>query len=153
MMDKAFMADDEDGAYFSDAELVQFEAKLLEKKREIMVEAQAILASDKVRLNKDEMKDEVDLASMNIQQEITFRLLDRSRKLLAEIERALKKLDAGEYGYCEGTGKLIPRRRLELAPWARHSVEHKENLEFEKARRPKTTRRFPLAPAIAQSDL
>ena len=50
-------------------------------------------------------------------------------KLLAEIDHAIEKIDTGEYGFCEGTGEVIPKRRLELRPWCRHSVKYKEQLE------------------------
>ena len=75
------------------------------------------------------MYDEVDLASATAEQNLTLRLLDRDHKLLAEIDHAIEKIDTGEYGFCEGTGEVIPKRRLELRPWCRHSVKYKEQLE------------------------
>ncbi|RYZ80456.1 MAG: hypothetical protein EOP06_25295, partial [Proteobacteria bacterium] len=41
----------------------------------------------------------------------------------------LEKIKSGEYGFCEGTGEPIPKRRLEVRPWCRHSVKFKEQLE------------------------
>ena len=82
-----------------------------------------------IALDTNEMMDEVDLASATIEQNLTFRLLDRERIMLGEIERALAKIKNGDFGYCEGTGEAIPKKRLELAPWTRHSVKHKEKLE------------------------
>ena len=81
------------------------------------------------KLDKNEMLDEVDLASATTEQNLTFKLLDRDRKLLQEIEHALEKIKTGEYGFCEGTGEQIPKRRLEVRPWCRHSVKFKEQLE------------------------
>ena len=78
------------------------------------------------------MFDEVDLAAATIEQNVTFKLLDRDRKLLAEINRALDKIETGEYGYCEGTGEPIPKRRLEARPWCKYSVKYKEKLEKQK---------------------
>ncbi len=78
------------------------------------------------------MYDEVDLASATVEQNLTFKLLDRDRKLMAEIEHALAKIDTGEYGYCEGTGEVIPKRRLEVRPWCKYSVKYKEQLEKRK---------------------
>ena len=75
------------------------------------------------------MMDEVDLAAATMEQNLTFRLLDRDRDLLSEVENALNKLKTGDYGYCEGTGEAIPKKRLELTPWTRHSVKYKEHLE------------------------
>jgi DnaK suppressor protein len=71
----------------------------------------------------------VDLATATVDQNLTFRLLDRDRKLLNEIDHAINKIQTGDFGYCEGTGEPIPKRRLELRPWCRHSVKYKEQLE------------------------
>jgi DnaK suppressor protein len=37
---------------------------------------------------------------------------------LAEVDRALTKLDDGTYGVCDGCGGEIPAGRLEIHPWA-----------------------------------
>lgn len=113
-------------------ELLYFKTMLLEKKHTILEQARTIVESKKICLDANEMKDEIDLASMTIEQNLTFRLLERSRKLLKEIERALYKIDSGDYGYCEGTGEMIPKKRLHLAPWVRHGVEFKQVLERRK---------------------
>ncbi len=47
----------------------------------------------------------------------------RERALLAEVERALAKLDAGGYGVSEKTGAPIPYARLAAVPWARQGVD------------------------------
>lgn len=47
----------------------------------------------------------------------------RERALLAEIDRALAKLDAGTYGVSEKTGDPIPYERLVAIPWARSGVD------------------------------
>jgi|GEM_PF-237101 len=114
---------------FSEEELTQFRNMLNEEKRKILAKAKMATASGNIALEKDEMYDEVDLASATVEQNLTLRLLDRDRKLLAEIDHAIDKIDTGDYGFCEGTGEVIPKRRLELRPWTRHSVKYKEQLE------------------------
>lgn len=114
---------------FSKEELNNFWNMLAKEKKKILANAKAAVDRGSIKLDTNEMMDEVDLASATIEQNLTFRLLDRERKLLAEVEHAMKKIISGDYGYCEGTGELIPKRRLELAPWTRHSVKHKEQLE------------------------
>jgi RNA polymerase-binding transcription factor len=47
---------------------------------------------------------------------------ERERALLAEVERALAKLDAGTYGIGEKSGEPIPYERLAAVPWARDAV-------------------------------
>lgn len=114
---------------FTYEELQGFKFLLEKEKAKILANAKAALKGGSIKLDSNEMMDEVDLASATMEQNLTFRLLDRERKLLTQIERALDKMKHGEYGYCEGTGEPIPKRRLELAPWTRHSVKHKEYLE------------------------
>ena len=114
---------------FNKAELESFWNLLNKEKRKIINNARNAVKAGSIKLDTNEMMDEVDLASVTIEQNLTFRLLDRERKLLAEVEHALNKIKNGDYGYCEGTGEPIPKRRLELAPWTRHSVKHKEQLE------------------------
>ncbi len=117
---------------FSREELEFFLNILLAEKEKILSNAKAAVKSGSITLDTNEMMDEVDLASATIEQNITFRLLERERRLLTEVEHAIEKIRSGDYGFCEGTGEAIPKRRLELAPWTRHSVKHKEALERQK---------------------
>ncbi|MEU9233883.1 TraR/DksA family transcriptional regulator [Streptomyces subrutilus] len=45
-------------------------------------------------------------------------LLARAREHLEELDRALERLERGEYGRCEGCGGTIPPERLEIRPAA-----------------------------------
>ena len=114
---------------FSVDELLLFRESLRREKAQIVNSAKNTMASGSITLDTNEMRDDVDLASINIEQDLTFRLLNRDRQRLFEIDRALQKIKSGDYGYCEGTGDPIPKKRLELAPWTRHSVTYKEYLE------------------------
>lgn len=117
---------------FSKEELEKFRELLMQEKETILNKARQAIESGQINLEKDEMYDEVDLASATVEQNLTFRLLDRDRKLLGEIEHAIRKIDTGDFGFCEGTGEPIPKRRLEVRPWTRHSVKYKEQLEKRK---------------------
>ncbi len=119
-------------ALFTLEELRKFREVLLKERDKILSKARDAVKAGSIRMDTNEMMDEVDLASVTMEQDLTFRLLDRERKLLAEIDHALLKIKNGEFGYCEGTGEPIPKRRLELTPWTRHSVKHKEQLEKRK---------------------
>jgi DnaK suppressor protein len=48
---------------------------------------------------------------------------------LADVERALGRLESGEYGVCEICGKKIPDARLQARPAARYCVEDQEKVE------------------------
>ena len=78
--------------------------------------------------------DEMDAAQRHTEQANLMRFADKERKLLGEIDRALKKMVMGEYGLCEGTDDPISYKRLELRPWTRYSVAHKEQLERSRQR-------------------
>ena len=114
---------------FTTDELFLFREILRREKAQILQNAKAAMESGSITLDTNEMRDDVDLASVNIEQDLTFRLLSRDRQRLMEIDHALEKIKKGDYGYCEGTGDPIPKKRLELAPWTRHSVAYKEYLE------------------------
>jgi len=117
---------------FSKEELEEFRQLLDVEKSKLLLKAKQTVEAGNIHLDKNEMYDEVDLASVTVEQNLTFKLLDRDRKLLAEIDHALAKIETGEYGFCEGTGEAIPKRRLLVRPWCKYSVKFKEQLERRK---------------------
>lgn len=62
-------------------------------------------------------------------QALALDLAAADRKLLKEIEDAIKRIDAGTYGICELTGKPIKAERLDELPWARYTIEAARELE------------------------
>ena len=54
------------------------------------------------------------------------------RRRLAEVERALQKIEDGTYGVCDDTGENIPRGRLEAVPEAVRTVEAQQRFERER---------------------
>ena len=67
-----------------------------------------------------------DRASSETDWGIELRTRDRQRKLIAKIEAALRRIEAGEYGYCEKTGEPIGLGRLIARPIATMTVEAQE---------------------------
>ena len=117
-------------------EIEHFKQMLLEKRQEILSSVQEI---EDEALKKSRLDASGDLSSMpihmadlgtdNFQQEFSLELMDGERKLLTEIDDALTRIEEGTYGICQGSGKQIPRARLEAQPWARYSVEYAEQME------------------------
>ena len=70
-----------------------------------------------------------DLGTDNFEQEFALGLMDSERKLLDEIHDALRRIDHGNFGICDGTGKPIAKARLEACPWARYSIEYATMVE------------------------
>jgi DnaK suppressor protein len=70
-----------------------------------------------------------DIGTDNFEQEFALGLMDSERKILAEINDALGRIDEGVYGTCEGTGKPIAKARLEANPWARYCIKYATMVE------------------------
>jgi DnaK suppressor protein len=118
------------------ANLEHFKQILLEKRREILINVNEF---EDEALKKSRLDASGDLSSMpihmadlgtdNYEQEFALGLLDSEMKLLREIDAALGRIEKRTYGTCEGTGKPIPKARLEAQPWARYCVEYARMLE------------------------
>jgi DnaK suppressor protein len=67
-----------------------------------------------------------DRASSETDWGIELRTRDRQRKLISKIDAALRRIDEGEYGWCEVTGDPIGLRRLIARPVATMTVEAQE---------------------------
>jgi DnaK suppressor protein len=50
-------------------------------------------------------------------------LVADQEQLLAQVERALQRMDEGTYGLSEASGRPIPLERLEALPWATTTVD------------------------------
>ncbi|CAI0722971.1 DnaK suppressor protein [Serratia entomophila] len=74
--------------------------------------------------------DEADKAAREEELRLLFRQLDRESRLLPKIDRALARLQNGEYGYCRETGEPIGLARLLLRPTAELSIEAKTAQEM-----------------------
>jgi DnaK suppressor protein len=118
------------------ADTEHFKQILLEKRKEIL---RNVNEFEDEALKKSRLDASGDLSSMpihmadigtdNYEQEFALGLMDSERKLLKEIDEALERIEQQTYGICEGTGKLIPKARLEAQPWARYCVEYARMLE------------------------
>ncbi len=81
------------------------------------------------------LADDMDQASRDQEMGFSLLLAGKEHFLNQEIEAALKRLDNGTYGLCEGTDEPIGFRRLEARPWTRYSVGYQEQLEREERSR------------------
>jgi len=113
-------------------EIQEFKALLLAKRKEILGDVSTI-EKESLQKSRSDLSNMpihmADVGSDNFEQEFTLELLDSERKVLVEIEDALKRVEEGTYSICEGTGKPIERSRLEAIPWARYSVEYANQKE------------------------
>lgn len=65
----------------------------------------------------------------NFEREISLNIASGESERLNEINDALERIKIGTYGVCEGSGKPIPKKRLEVFPAARYCVEYQSELE------------------------
>jgi len=72
---------------------------------------------------------QADAGSDAYDRDFALSLLGKEQDALYEINEALKRIETGTYGLCEGTGVDIPEERLEAMPFARFSVTYQEKLE------------------------
>jgi DnaK suppressor protein len=73
--------------------------------------------------------DPADAGSASFERETAQSLSNHARKLLVQIDDALRRMDAGTYGTCERCGERIELERLEALPYARLCLECKRRDE------------------------
>jgi DnaK suppressor protein len=111
----------DDEPYMGEAQLEYFRRLLIEWKRSILASS-----ADTLQLLQDGPIREPDLndrASSETDWGIELRTRDRQRKLIAKIDSALRRIDEGEYGFCEVSGEPIGLGRLIARPVATMTVE------------------------------
>lgn len=114
----------DDEAYMNERQLDYFRMLLLEWKKSIHTAAGQTLQS--LQDGPIREPDLNDRASSETDWGIELRTRDRQRKLISKIDAALRRIDAGEYGYCEVTGDPIGLKRLIARPVATMTVEAQE---------------------------
>jgi DnaK suppressor protein len=121
--------------YLTEEELAHFKQILMEKLSQLSGDVESI-ESEALRKNRSDAGDlssmpihMADMGSDTFEQDFTLGLMSSERKIVAEILAALKRIQDGTFGICEGTGRPIPKARLEASPWARYCVEYATRLE------------------------
>ena len=113
--------------FMSSEQLAYFRNKLLDWKDDIVRESRDTMAQLKSGPLRE--ADLTDRASSETDWAIELRTRDRQRKLIAKIDAALRRIEDGEYGFCEVTGEPIALARLEARPVATMTVEAQERHE------------------------
>jgi len=117
----------EDEEFMNPRQQEYFRKKLLKWRAEILADANQTIAN----LQEETVKepDIADRASTESERALELRTRDRQRKLIGKIDSALRRIDQGEYGFCDETGEPISLRRLEARPVATLSLEAQERHE------------------------
>ncbi len=113
--------------FMNERQVEYFRQKLLAWKEDILRESRETLSH--LQAETENYPDLADKASSETDRALELRTRDRQRKLISKIDSALRRIEAGEYGYCEDTGEPIGLARLEARPIATLSVEAQERHE------------------------
>lgn len=131
MKQETFLPDDyrpaEDEPFMNDKQTEYFRRKLLAWKADLLSDSRDTIEG--LQQATRNIPDVTDRASEETDRAIELRTRDRQRKLVAKIDAALRRIDEGEYGYCEVTGEPISLKRLDARPIATMSLEAQERHE------------------------
>lgn len=116
-----------DDDYMNAQQLEFFRRRLNDLEKELRANA------DQTTVNLREttvVPDPADRATIEEEHALELRTRDRERKLLKKVQAAIKRIDDGDYGYCEETGDPIGVARLMARPTATLSLEAQQRREL-----------------------
>ncbi len=117
----------EDEPFMNERQLEYFRRKLLNWKADLLDESRTTVTA--LQDGTRSIPDVADRASEETDRALELRTRDRQRKLITKIDAALRRIDEGEYGYCEVTGDPISLKRLDARPIATMTLEAQERHE------------------------
>ena len=114
--------------YMSPEQLEYFRNKLITWRDELIEESRETISNLQQEVR--DVGDEAERATRETENSLELRTRDRYRKLINKINKALIRVDEGEYGYCEETGEEIGLQRLEARPIATLCLDAQERWEL-----------------------
>ena len=113
--------------YMNPRHLEYFRTKLRTWRADLVEESKQTIENlrDEVR----DVGDEAERATRETENSLELRTRDRYRKLISKIDKALKRIEEGHYGYCEETEEEIGLDRLDARPIATLSLDAQERWE------------------------
>ncbi|WP_128254073.1 RNA polymerase-binding protein DksA [Falsirhodobacter deserti] len=131
MRAEIFLTDDyrpaETEPFMNARQVEYFRRKLLNWKAELLEQSAETIEG--LQDSGRNVPDIADRASEETDRSLELRTRDRQRKLVSKIDAALRRIENGEYGYCEMTGEPISLRRLDARPIATMTLEAQEKHE------------------------
>lgn len=128
---EAFLPEDyrpaEDEPFMNERQVEYFRRKLIAWKEDLLGDSKNTIEG--LQGSARAVPDIADRASEETDRALELRTRDRQRKLVGKIDAALRRIDEGEYGYCEVTGEPISLKRLDARPIATMSLEAQERHE------------------------
>jgi DnaK suppressor protein len=113
--------------YMGPSHLAYFRAKLQKWREDLVEESKQTI--DNLRDEVRDVGDEAERATRETENSLELRTRDRYRKLIGKIDKALKRIEEGRYGFCEETDEEIGLERLEARPIATLCLDAQERWE------------------------
>ena len=117
------------------SDLKKFEKLLLEERERLLKSIRNIEETTRNESGRDNGGDLASFAEKgtdSFELDTALNIASNASERLMEINEALLRIKSGAFGTCEGSGKPIPKKRLEVFPAARYTVEYQEELERER---------------------
>lgn len=116
-----------ENSYLTDKQIATLKETLLAEKERI---ANKRLETEKYQMDKNELLDPLDEASINVQTSHDIRFSNRENFYLKKINKALDLMNRGIYGLCEECDAEIGFERLAARPTAELCIACKEEAEM-----------------------
>jgi len=121
---------------FNKQELADFKKLILKRKEEI-IEGIKHISEDTLKKSQKDASGDIsgytyhmaDVATDTYDREFSLGLASSEREILYELDDALKKIDEGTFGICEGCKSFITKTRLKAVVYARLCVKCQEKKE------------------------
>jgi len=121
---------------FDKKELAEFKKFVLKRKEEILDDIKHI-SDDTLKKSQKEASGDIsgytyhmaDVATDTYDREFSLGIASNERKMLYELDDALKKIEEGTFGICEDCKNLIAKNRLKAVPQARLCVKCQQKRE------------------------
>jgi len=121
---------------FTKKELELYRERLLNLKDDTLRQMREISQDTLMKTQKDMSGDMsgyglhmADVASDNYERDFNLSLVSNERRIVLEIDEALKRIDDSSYGICQMSGKPIAKTRLKAIPYAKYSKKCQEKIE------------------------
>jgi DnaK suppressor protein len=131
MKPESFLPDDyrpaEDEPFMNARQLEYFRRKLMTWRQELLSQNAETIGA--LAVSARAVPDIADRASEETDRALELRTRDRQRKLVGKIDAAMRRIESGEFGYCDVTGEPISLKRLDARPIATMTLESQEKHE------------------------
>ncbi|WP_246172711.1 RNA polymerase-binding protein DksA [Marinicella rhabdoformis] len=114
--------------YMCDEHIEYFRRRIEQWKEELLKESNETI--ENLRSEARDVSDEAERASRETENTFELRTRDRYRKLLKKVNKALRRIESGDYGYCEETDEEIGLPRLIARPIATMCIDAQERWEL-----------------------